>query len=127
MAQLSAFRDTSEPALLSDYQPGEFYCELMGDGVEDRPRLLEFWQRLEQLPLADLSVRAADALHDLYERGVTFTVYSDRDAIDRTLPFDAIPRVLNGSEWDVIELGVKQRVTALNLFLADIYGEQRIL
>ncbi len=127
MAQLSAFRDTSEPALLSDYQPGEFYCELMGDGVEDRPRLLEFWQRLEQLPLADLSVRAADALHDLYERGVTFTVYSDRDAIDRTLPFDAIPRVLNGSEWDVIELGVKQRVTALNLFLADIYGEQHIL
>jgi hypothetical protein len=56
MAQLSAFRDTSEPALLSDYQPGEFYCELMGDVVEDRPRLLAFWQRLEQLTLADLSV-----------------------------------------------------------------------
>ncbi len=127
MAQLSAFRDTSEPALLSDYRPGNFYCELMGDGVEDRPRLLEFWQRLEQLPFADLSVRAADALHDLYERGVTFTVYSDRDAIDRTLPFDAIPRVLTASEWDVIELGVKQRVAALNLFLGDIYGKQLIL
>ncbi len=127
MAQLSAFRDTSEPALLSNYRPGKFFCELMGDGVEDRPRLLEFWQRLEQLPFADLSIRAADALHDLYERGVTFTVYSDRDAIDRTLPFDVIPRVLTPSEWDVIERGVKQRVAALNLFLADIYGEQLIL
>ena len=127
MAQLSAFRDTSEPALLSNYRPGKFFCELMGDGVEDRPRLLEFWQRLEQLPFADLSIRAADALHDLYERGVTFTVYSDRDAIDRTLPFDVIPRVLTPSEWDVIESGVKQRVAALNLFLADIYGEQLIL
>ena len=127
MAQLSAFRDTSEPALLSNYRPGKFFCELMGDGVEDRPRLLEFWQRLEQLPFADLSIRAADALHDLYERGVTFTVYSDRDAIDRTLPFDVSPRVLTPSEWDVIERGVKQRVAALNLFLADIYGEQLIL
>lgn len=127
MAQLSAFRDTSEPALLSNYRPGKFFCELMGDGVADRPRLLEFWQRLEQLPFADLSVRAADALHDLYERGVTFTVYSDRDAIDRTLPFDVIPRVLTASEWNVIERGVKQRVAALNLFLADIYGDQLIL
>jgi uncharacterized circularly permuted ATP-grasp superfamily protein len=127
MAQLSAFRDPSEPALLSDYRPGKSFCELMGDGVEDRPRLLEFWQRLEQLPYADLTVRAADALHDLYERGVTFTVYTDRDAIDRTLPFDVIPRVLTPSEWETIETGVKQRVTAINLFLNDVYGKQKIL
>ena len=127
MAQLSAFRDPSEPALLSDYHPNPFYCELMGDGIEDRPRLLEFWQRLEQLPFSDLTARAADALHELYERGVTFTVYSDRDAIDRTLPFDVIPRVLTGPEWQHIEAGVKQRVAALNAFLGDIYGEQRIL
>lgn len=127
MAKLSAFRDPSEPALLSTYNPQGFYCELMGDGVEERPRLVEFWQRLEQLPLGDLATRAADALHELYERGVTFTVYSDRDAIDRTLPFDVIPRVLTASEWDDIEKGVKQRVKALNLFLGDLYGEQKIL
>lgn len=126
MAKLSAFRDTSEPALLSDYKQGMSYCELMGDGDEERPRLIEFWQRLEKLHLSDLSVRAADALHELYERGVTFTVYSDRDAIDRTLPFDVIPRVLTTPEWRKIESGVKQRVKALNLFLGDIYNEQRI-
>ncbi len=127
MAQLSAFRNPSEPALLENYRPGDAFCELMGDGVEDRPRLIEFWQRLEQFPLSDLTARAADALHDLYERGVTFTVYSDRDAIDRTLPFDVIPRVLTASEWDTIDRGVKQRVKALNLFLADIYDGQKVL
>ncbi len=127
MAQLSAFRDPSKPALLSSYKPSPSYCELLGDGGEDRPRLVDFWQRLEQLPFEDLTVRAADALHDLYERGVTFTVYSDRDAIDRTLPFDVIPRVLTPSEWVTIESGVKQRVAALNLFLGDIYGPQKIL
>lgn len=127
MAKLSAFRDPSEPALLSGYSPGKSFCELMGDGVEDRPRLLDFWQRLEQLPLSDLTARAADALNELYERGVTFTVYSDREAIDRTLPFDVIPRVLTANEWERIERGVKQRVKTLNLFLADIYGEKRIL
>ncbi len=127
MSKLSAFRDSSEPALLSNYHPDKSYCELMGDGVEDRPRLLEFWHRLEQLPLSDLTARAEDALHDLYERGVTFTVYTDGDAIDRILPFDVIPRVLTSSEWETIEKGVKQRVAALNLLLGDIYGEQRVL
>lgn len=127
MAKISAFRDPSEPALLSGYSPGDFFCELMGDGLEDRPRLLDFWQRLEQLPLSDLTARAADAVNELYERGVTFTVYSDREAIDRTLPFDVIPRVLTAPEWERIERGVKQRVKTLNLFLADIYGEKRIL
>jgi len=127
MAQLTAFRNPAEPALLSSYSPGPSFCELMGDGVEDRPRLIEFWQRLEQLQLSDLSTRAADALHELHERGVTFTVYTDRDAIDRTLPFDVIPRVLTHAEWQRIEKGVMQRVAALNLFIGDIYGEKKII
>ncbi|MEQ8826020.1 MAG: circularly permuted type 2 ATP-grasp protein [Filomicrobium sp.] len=127
MSELRAFRVSSEPALLGDYTPGGYFCELMGEGGEDRPRLLPFWQKLEQLPFSDLTARAADALDELYQRGVTFTVYSDRDAIDRTLPFDVIPRVLMASEWAKIEAGVKQRVRALNLFLKDIYTKQQIL
>ncbi|MDX2287830.1 MAG: circularly permuted type 2 ATP-grasp protein [Hyphomicrobiaceae bacterium] len=127
MAKLHAFRDPSQPALLSTYRPGHSFCELIGDGEENRPRLLQFWQRLEQMALPDLTVRAADAVNELFERGVTFTVYSDRDAIDRTLPFDVIPRVLTAAEWKHIEAGVKQRVAALNLFLTDLYGAQKIL
>src|ERR1700737_1218176 len=63
----------------------------------------------------------------LYNLGISFTVYSDQNAIDRILPFDAIPRVIPGEEWRRIEAGVIQRVTALNLFLDDLYHEQKIL
>ena len=64
------------------------------------------------------------ALHAL---GVTFTVYTDGAAIDRILPFDAIPRVISAEEWRHIERCVVQRVTALNLVLDDLYPRQMIL
>ena len=127
MAELKAFRDTTEPALLSDYHPGKSFCELLGAGDDDRPRLIEFWQRLEQLQIGELSERASEALSELRDRGVTFTVYTDKDEIDRALPFDVIPRMLLASEWDVIERGVIQRVRAINAFLADLYHDQKIL
>ena len=126
MAQIKAFRDPSEPALLADYEPNGYFCELMGDGAENRPRLLEFWRRLEGLRLPDLSARAADALTDLRERGVTFTVYTDKDEIDRALPFDVIPRVIPAREWEQIEKGVVQRVAAINAFLDDVYHDGKI-
>ena len=69
----------------------------------------------------------SDAERDLLERGITFTVYSDATAIDRILPFDLIPRILTAREWDVVERGVVQRVTAINQFLWDIYHDQKIL
>jgi uncharacterized circularly permuted ATP-grasp superfamily protein len=62
-----------------------------------------------------------------FNLGITFTIYSDRDSIDRILPFDVIPRVLSAEDWQVIEAGVRQRVQALNLFLHDVYHEQGIL
>lgn len=127
MAKLTAFRDIAEPALLSSYSPGASFCELMGSGDGDRPRLLEFWRRLEQLQLGELSDRASEALTELRDRGVTFTVYTDKDEIDRALPFDVIPRMVLASEWDGIERGVIQRVAAINAFLTDIYHDQRIL
>ncbi len=127
MAQLTAFRDPSAPALLSDYRPGKSFCELMGAGGDDRPRLLAFWQRLEQLHLLELSDRAREALTELRDRGVTFTVYTEKDEIDRPLPFDVIPRMILASEWRRIEQGVRQRVAAINAFLHDVYHDQRIL
>jgi uncharacterized circularly permuted ATP-grasp superfamily protein len=60
-------------------------------------------------------------------QGITFTVYSDGRGTERLFPFDLIPRILTGSEWARIEKGLSQRVIALNLFLRDIYGPQRIL
>ncbi len=63
----------------------------------------------------------------LLQRGVTFTVYSDSRGTERILPFDLIPRIVPGGEWALIKRGIAQRVMALNAFLGDIYGPQRIL
>ena len=60
-------------------------------------------------------------------QGITFTVYSENEGIERIFPFDIIPRIITGAEWDHIEKGIKQRLSALNLFLKDIYNEQQIV
>ena len=62
-----------------------------------------------------------------YRKGVTFTVYSDAENIERMIPFDIIPRIIAASEWKQIEAGCKQRITALNAFLHDIYHDQAIM
>ena len=62
-----------------------------------------------------------------YRKGVTFTVYSDAENIERMIPFDIIPRIIAASEWRQIEAGCKQRITALNAFLHDIYHDQAIM
>ena len=112
--------------LLEAYDKGAFYCEMM-DGAAHDPRIAEILRRLTNVTPEDLKRRAEIAEAELYNLGITFTVYSDRDAIDRILPFDLIPRVLSPREWDVVERGVKQRVAALNAFLWDIYHDRAIL
>ncbi len=61
------------------------------------------------------------------KHGVTFTVYGDQQGTERVFPFDPVPRVIPAHEWEVIEAGLIQRITALNLFLYDVYHEQKIL
>lgn len=60
-------------------------------------------------------------------QGVTFTVYGHEDATEKVFPYDIVPRILTLQEWSPIEEGLKQRITALNLFLEDIYDQARIL
>lgn len=112
---------------LSQYDQGEYYCELLGrrgHPIADTATLLE---RVRAIPLAELHRRARDAENELYNLGITFTVYSNKDVTDRILPFDIIPRILLAAEWRQIENGVKQRVAAINLFLHDVYHDQKIL
>ncbi|MGP4953054.1 circularly permuted type 2 ATP-grasp protein, partial [Psychrobacter sp. T6-1] len=82
--------------------------------------------------LDDISIDALNHLNEqaeniFYRKGVTFTVYSDAKNIERMIPFDIIPRIIAASEWQQIEAGCKQRITALNAFLHDIYHEQAIM
>jgi uncharacterized circularly permuted ATP-grasp superfamily protein len=83
----------------------------------------------------DISELSEETLHqkdklagDLFmNQGITFTVYSDEAGIEKIFPFDIIPRILTGAEWDHIQQGITQRLKALNLFLKDIYSQQQIL
>ena len=107
--------------VLDHYDPGGFYCEMLRC-----PATAEIRDRLGRMPINEFKRRVAGAEQALYNLGITFTVYTDSQAIDRILPFDAIPRVLPADEWDQIERGVIQRVTALNLLLDDLYNAQKI-
>jgi uncharacterized circularly permuted ATP-grasp superfamily protein len=112
--------------LLDGYDKGNFFCELMDCAAHD-PAVRLIASRLANMDPAELARRAEIAEVELYNQGITFTVYSEKDAIDRILPFDLIPRVLTAREWDVLERGVRQRVAALNAFIWDVYHDQRIL
>jgi len=83
--------------------------------------------RFEGLGLDDLRDRQNLVDSGFLEQGITFTVYGDDDGTERIFPFDLIPRIIPDKEWQLIERGLTQRITALNLFLYDIYHEQKII
>ncbi len=117
----------STTSVLADYDSQGYFCEMLGAPGRPSTFAAQVWQRIGELGLDELRARARDAELELYNFGITFTVYSQKDAIDRILPFDVIPRVISPEDWRTIETGVTQRVTAINLFLWDVYHEQKIL
>ncbi|HEY8938058.1 MAG TPA: circularly permuted type 2 ATP-grasp protein [Cyclobacteriaceae bacterium] len=82
---------------------------------------------LNQIPVDELNKKEELAKKLFMSQGVTFTVYSSGEGIEKIFPFDIIPRIITASEWDIIERGIKQRLKALNLFLKDVYNDQFIL
>ena len=74
-----------------------------------------------------LCERQAAAEAEILTMGISFTVYTDGDNIDRAWPYDVIPRIIEGRRWDAVDAGLRQRLDALNRFIDDIYGEQRII
>src|SRR5215217_9602633 len=97
------------------------------NGGEVRPHYRRLAERLGTLPQEEFDQRRAAVDLAFLRRGVTFTVYSDSQGTERIFPFDLIPRVIPSAEWKRIEAGLVQRITALNLFLHDIYHEQKVL
>ncbi len=127
MATITALKNPSTQAPLDKYNPLHYYCELLGSAENRNRSLTTLWHRLQQLEMQQLRERAEDAERELFALGITFTVYSDRTAIDRILPFDVIPRVITAADWRQIDQGVKQRIKAMNLFLWDIYHDRKVL
>ena len=109
------------------YETANFYDEMfLADGSpRSGAQLLQ--ERIASLPDGELLARQAAAERLLLQNGITFNVYSDSAATEKIFPFDIIPRIVEAAEWDWLEKGLKQRVYALNLFIDDIYHEQKIL
>lgn len=92
-----------------------------------RPPYHTIYDAVSKLNLLDLQQKDKLASELFMSQGITFTVYSDNEGIERIFPFDIIPRVITSAEWNHIEAGIRQRLKALNLFLRDIYNEQQII
>ncbi len=90
------------------------HCELLKEHLEEMG-----WEKLNFLQHA--TDRAQLSL------GMTFNVYSDNQGIERILHLDIIPRIISGKDWDILEKGLTQRIVALNMFIGDVYNEQKIL
>jgi uncharacterized circularly permuted ATP-grasp superfamily protein len=102
------------------------FDELIGADGDPRPAAGRLVRYLAALSDRDVAARQVAAGAIARVSGITFTVYSDGRNVDRTLPFDLIPRVLARAEWERTAAGLEQRIRALNLFIGDVYGEQRI-
>lgn len=112
---------------LNNYEPGDFYDELFEAQGKPRPEAIPLVDRINSLSMEELQRRQQAAQIALFKLGVTFNVYGDSQGTERIFPFDIIPRIVAAEEWKTLEKGLKQRIFALNLFLTDIYGEQKIL
>jgi len=109
------------------YEPGKFYDELIKTSGQARPAARGLARYLQSLNADQLARRQRAAELAISEMGITFTVYTEGENIDRNWPFDIIPRIIPLSEWRRIEEGLKQRVTALNMFINDLYNEQKVI
>ncbi len=96
-----------------------------GDGTRALYEKVARW--LEETPPDLLGARRAQAEYMFRRIGITFGVYGDKDAAERLIPFDIVPRLISRAEWRKLEAGLTQRVQALNLFLKDVYGPRAIL
>ncbi len=112
---------------LEDYRRNHAYDELIGADLQPRAAARPLFDYLATLDHGDLDARRRAVDAAIMAQGITFTVYDDGANIDRAWPFDLVPRIMDRREWQRIEAGLKQRLSALNLFIDDLYNDQRIM
>ncbi len=113
--------------LFHGYETEGWFDELFENGGLPRREAEILLQTIESLPAGEFGRLQESANAALVNLGITFNVYSDGAGVERVLPFDILPRVIKSAEWELIERGLTQRIYALNLFLNDVYHDQRIL
>ena len=113
--------------LLNDYDPEGFYDELFETKGVAREQSRSLIQWMQELGIDRLKRHRQTAEIALYNLGITFNVYGDRQGVEKIFPFDIIPRIISADEWTWIERGLQQRIKAINCFISDIYGKQEIV
>jgi len=113
--------------LIAGYDVGPFFDEMVDAEGRPRPHYRALYDRLSAMSDEGLEERIRTVNAFFLTQGIGFTVYGDEAGTDRIFPFDLIPRIVPADEWSHVETGLAQRVRALNLFLGDLYGAQRIL
>ena len=103
------------------------FDEMFDDLGKPRTHYKEFSEWLAKQSESQMSLKRAEAELIFRRIGITFAVYGDEKGTERTIPFDQVPRIIPAKEWAILEDGLKQRVKALNMFLHDIYHEEKIL
>src|SRR6266851_3656887 len=110
-----------------NYWLGGSYDEMFEAEGLPRPHYRALYEMLLSLPIEEIRRRKQAADTSFLHQGITFTVYGREEGTERIFPHDLLPRIITAAEWDTVERGLTQRVTALNLFLKDVYHEQRIV
>ena len=112
---------------LTDYDQQHFFDEMIDDSGEIRYHYRPLADYLKTKTFRQLQDRQSYINKILLDLGITFNVYNDSEGTERIFPFDLIPRIISNPEWQTLEKGLKQRITALNLFINDMYHDQKIL
>ena len=115
------------PVLNGAYTTDGFYDEMFVAPGCVRPHYRALAEHLSRLTVGEFDERRREADASFLHQGITFTVYSEEQGIERVFPFDLVPRIIPGQEWQRLSRGLEQRVRALNLFLHDVYHGQRII
>ena len=104
-----------------------FYDEMFEAEAAPRDHCRELWNVLDGMAPEEIAAMQERAERSFLQEGITFAVYGEEGAQERIIPIDVLPRIVDADTWEFIERGLRQRLKALNLFLADIYGRGRIL
>jgi len=113
--------------MFADYKTEGFFDEMFAADGSVRPHYQMLRDRFDAMEPGEFERKCSLAERAYLSQGITFTVYSGDEGTERIFPFDLIPRIVPASEWEHIERGLAQRLTALNMFLHDIYHDQRII
>ena len=113
--------------MLKRYDQAGFFDEMLDKDGQARPHYRKFRQHFKALTPQEFELKRHSVDVAFLRQGITFNVYGDSAGTEKIFPFDLLPRIIPAKEWDFLERGLTQRITALNLFLHDIYHEQRIL